>query len=787
MIRFKKKEKKTDALLAGHVAGTTGNSEDLTARRKVEEELNLIKVKLELALQSSKMGVWQYNIAENKRSFDNQVCLLLGIDPAMFGGSTAEFFAAVHPDDHEIVNAALEKAVKQNLLYESEYRVVWPDKSIHYIATRGKLLSDDQGDPLIINGIIWDVTERKQTEEALIYERSLFRTIIDLIPDAVYVKDLEGRKILANPKEVELLGMNFEDEVVGKTDFELLSTLEAKSALSEDQSVLKTGEPILDIEGTLTDKEGRLHYLLGAKIPMRDAHGKITGLVGLTRDITGSRLAEEALQKSEALYRNLVLEMPDGVYKSTHDGRFIDVNPAMVKMLGYDSKEELIEVDIKSQLYFELSDRESLVLLEKLEEMGIYRLKKKDGSGIWVEDHGWYNLDENGDILSHEGIMRDITERKQIEEELSREQYLMQTLMDNLPDHIYFKDLESRFVRINKSHAHKFDLDNPEDAAGKSDFDFFTAEHAQQAYDDEQAIIRTGQPLSIEEMETYHDRSNTWASTIKMPLFDTDRKIIGTFGISRDITQKKIIHKEINLKNEELQKVNAEKDKFFSIIAHDLRNPLGAFMGYTEMMVDEIDNMSVEEIRSMASEMKKSAFNLYNLLENLLEWSRIERGLIGFDPMSFLLMPKITESMQSVFESANKKGVEIGFDVPECMTVFADENMLKSTIRNLATNAVKFTSKGGKIVLSAKSVYDNFVEISFKDTGIGMNKDILDKLFQLDAHTSRPGTEGEPSTGLGLILCKDFIDRQGGKIWVESEPGKGSAFYFTIPNNNEQR
>ena len=142
--------------------------------------------------------------------------------------------------------------------------------------------------------------------------------------------------------------------------------------------------------------------------------------------------------------------------------------------------------------------------------------------------------------------------------------------------------------------------------------------------------------------------------------------------------------------------------------------------------------------------------------------------------------------MQSVLETATKKGVDIGFNVPEDMFVFADENMLKSTIRNLATNAVKFTEKGGRIILTAKSVYGNFVEISFKDTGIGMNKDILDKLFRLDAHISRPGTEGEPSSGLGLILCKDFIDKQGGKIWVESEPGKGSVFYFTIPNNVEQ-
>jgi len=646
----------------GKVIGITGIGEDITERTRMQEEQNLIKIKLELALQSSKMGVWQYNLVENKRNFDNQVCFLMGIDSEKFSGSEADFFAVVHPDDREMIKEALKKTIELNVPYETEYRVIWPDGSIHYITTRGKLSINDEGIHQAINGIIWDVTERKQADEALIYERSLFRTIIDLIPDAVYVKDVKGRKILANPKEVLLSGKNNEDEVIGKTDFNLLPDFDAKRALSEDQFVLQTGKPILDIDGSLIDNKGDLHYLLGSKVAMYDRQGNITGLVGVTRDIT---------------------------------------------------------------------------------------------------------------------------ERKKVEDELARERYLMRALMDNLPDHIYFKDLESKFVRVNKSHAFLFGFDDPDLIIGKSDFDFFTGDHSQQAYEDEQTIIRTGQPLSMEERETYHNRPDTWVLTTKMPFYDKDGIIQGTFGISRDITSQKLFQNEIKLKNEELQKLNAEKDKFFSIIAHDLRNPLGSFMGYTEMMVDNIDTMNVNEIQTMAIEMKNSAYNLYNLLENLLEWSRIERGIAGFDPKLFLLMPKIKESMQPVLESAYKKDVEIGFNIPEDMSVFADENMLKSTIRNLATNAVKFTSKGGKIILNAKSVFNNFVEISFKDTGIGMNKDILDKLFRLDAHVSRPGTEGEPSSGLGLILCKDFIDKQGGKIWVESEPGKGSVFYFTIPNTDE--
>jgi signal transduction histidine kinase len=248
-----------------------------------------------------------------------------------------------------------------------------------------------------------------------------------------------------------------------------------------------------------------------------------------------------------------------------------------------------------------------------------------------------------------------------------------------------------------------------------------------------------------------------------------------------DITERELAEVEIKHKNEELLKLNAEKDKFFSIIAHDLRSPFNVFLGFTRIMAEDLSSLKLEEIQEIALEMRDSAANLYRLLENLLEWSCIQRGITDFDPKLFLLMPNIAESMQSVMESANKKGIEIGFKIPEDLLVFADVNMLGSTIRNIASNAVKFTFKGGKITLAAKSVADNSVEISITDTGIGMNKDMLDKLFLFDGHTNRKGTENELSTGLGLIICKDFIEKHGGKIWAKSEEGKGSTFYFTIP------
>jgi signal transduction histidine kinase len=260
-------------------------------------------------------------------------------------------------------------------------------------------------------------------------------------------------------------------------------------------------------------------------------------------------------------------------------------------------------------------------------------------------------------------------------------------------------------------------------------------------------------------------------------------EVIGIIGISMDITELKQAEDKIRIKNEELVKINLEKDKFFSIIAHDLRNPFNSFLGLTKLMVEDLPTMDSDDIRSIALTMSNSAKNLYNLLEELLSWSSIQIGSTNIDPVEFSVMSHIVEILQPVFEMAEKKNIGISYVIPDDLKAYADISIVGSVVRNLTTNAIKFTPRGGGITISANPSNVNTVEISVKDTGIGMSKEILDNLFCLDNNTNRKGTEGEPSTGLGLIICKDFVEKHGGRLWVESEEGKGSTFYFTLPRS----
>jgi PAS domain S-box-containing protein len=256
-------------------------------------------------------------------------------------------------------------------------------------------------------------------------------------------------------------------------------------------------------------------------------------------------------------------------------------------------------------------------------------------------------------------------------------------------------------------------------------------------------------------------------------------------SVTRDISYRKQIEAELKLKNDQLELVNHEKDKFFSILAHDLKGPLSSFVEVTSIITDEIYTMNIEKIKEITSFMRSSAKNIHTLLENLLEWSLLKRGAMKFVPEIINLNNLVDECKSILTQSAIEKEIDIVVSIPYNTEVYADNHMLDSVIRNLVFNAIKFTFPKGSINISADHLNNNFVEIKVADTGIGMDDNLLNNLFVLNKNTGRRGTKGEPSSGIGLILCRDFIERQGGELWVQSDEGKGSVFSFTIPVNRD--
>ncbi len=416
---------------------------------------------------------------------------------------------------------------------------------------------------------IRDITERKQTEETFQHERNILRTLIDNLPDAVYVKDTKCCKTVANLADVHNMGGQSEAEVLGKNDYDFYPADIAAAFYADDQSVIQTGQPVLNKEEFLIDKEGKGHWLLTSKLPLRDEQGQITGLVGVGREITEQKHIEEALKHEKSLLDALMDNIPDSIYFKDRQCRHIRMNRKEMRDLNVDDMSQIVgKTDI--DLWGEEHGRKSIEIEQRMMESGepiiglIESRQLEDGQTIWTWTTKVPMRDDSGQIVGLVGISREISDLMRAQEERERERTLLRTLIDNLPDYIYIKDTKGRYIVGNIAVVHKFGFSSEDKLIGKTDFDLFPHDLALQYYAYEQEIIQSGKGLYDYEgpaVDASKEEKERWVSTTKVPLRDVEGKVIGTVGIDRDITERK--------RMEETLRETADKFRFVFENAYD--------------------------------------------------------------------------------------------------------------------------------------------------------------------------------------------------------------------------
>jgi PAS domain S-box-containing protein len=620
----------------------------------------------------------------------------------------------------------------------------------------------------------------------------IFRAIFEKNSAAIAILEADSTISMVNNAFCQMSGYS-KEELIGESWIDKMPSDEVDRLFLFNKKRLRGDKDIPDkYEFTFYTKEGELKYgLLSAST----IHMNGKTIVSFT-DITQRKKAEEEQRISEEHYRSLVEYANDVVYSISSEGILTYSSPNWKEQLGHDLSEvvghsfaEFVHADDFERLAGLIS--QNYKTAEKLNGIQ-YQIRHKDGRWRWYSSSSSPILNAEGRVVSIIGIAHDITEQKLAEEALLKSEALLNTLVKTIPDLVWLKDPEGTYLSCNTMFERFFGA-KKEEIVGKTDYDFVDRELADFFRENDQKAIAKGIPSSNEEWITFADDGHrALLDTIKTPMYTLDGRLIGVLGIARDITKRKQAEQLLKESEAQLLELNATKDKFFSIIAHDLRNPFSLLVGLAEIMADENNAMSTEELRHNASVLYKTASSTFNLLENLLEWSRLQRGLSILKRDTIFLAKFIDNLNEAFSEMASKKLIKLTVNVPEDLSIIADPNMLHSILRNLVTNAIKFTNTGGMVSVSVSKKKDKkeiFFEI--KDTGIGISPKMIDDLFRIDVNNTRPGTENEPSSGLGLILCKEFVEMHGGKIWVESNPDlnvlsghveRGSTFSFTIPD-----
>lgn len=503
-------------------------------------------------------------------------------------------------------------------------------------------------------------------------------------------------------------------------------------------------------------------------------------------DITNRIKAEQKLKNSEEYYKTLMENSTDVISIIDENGTSLFRSTSYKQVMGY-TVEEMLNKNI-----FDLiceDDREKLKMQLKasienpdLVQNIFFRANHKDGTLRQLEGTAKNMLHSpiiNGFIINY----RDVTERIKVEKALKESETNYKNIIDNLTDAYYRANANGIVTLASSSCMKMFGYSNMGEVIGGNIEILYPNPKIRKQFLD--ILIKNGKVKNFRTKLLKKNGEEIFVETSANILIDKDGNYAGVEGIVRDITDRKKSEQALIYSEKQLRESNKTKDKFFSIIAHDLRSPFNAIIGFSELLSDSYDKFDVKQQKEFINIIKESSKNAYKLLDNLLLWSRSQQGAIDFCPTNenlYLLAEQVAELSKRFLKD---KKINFSNNILKNIYVNVDKNMVLTIFRNLINNAIKFTKKGGSITLISSFLQNNennkFVNITIKDSGVGIPQKNIKKLFSISGNVSTNGTEDEKGTGLGLIICKEFIDKHSGKIWAESEVGKGSSFIFTLP------
>jgi PAS domain S-box-containing protein len=783
----------------GELRYRVATAQDISERKQIDQKLRESEAKYRTLVENLPAITY---ISEPDQyigvSYISPQIEALGFDRDTWLADPEYWFRQIHPDDQERVRAELGRFEAGAESFRAEYRLILPNGETRWFHDESITVKDPAGKPMLKQGFMMDITERKQAEENLRRFQLLSEHSRDII---LFIRYQDGQILDANAAALEAYRYRRE-ELLGLS----IQSLRANHTqnLTIDQMAQADARGIL-FETVHRRKDGTTFPVevssQGATI------GGVRSLISIVRDITDRRREQEALQLKDELLRLTSEIAKVGGWEfdpKTGKGTWTD-EVARIHDLDPD-QETSVEIGLgfyvgESRQKIEHAVQEAIEL-GKPYDLELEMVTAK-GSRKWIRTMALPTV-RDGEVVKVQGIFQDITGRKEAEKALqaardelelkvqertaalSEANALLQAMMDNIPDQIYFKDTESRFIRNSRSQAQLLGLRDPSEAVGKTDFDFFP--DAAKYYAEEQEVMKTGTPLvDHEEWVIWPDGREMWVSTTKMPLRNSGGETIGVFGISHDITDRKRAEQAIRQLNADLERqagqlqaANKELEAFSYSVSHDLRAPLRAIDGYTRILVEDYASSLDSEGKRICGVISREARRMGQLIDDLLAFSRLGRKEMYSSKIDMRAM--VVAVLNELIKEESRERID--FHIARLPVVRGDSSLIRQVWVNLLSNALKFTSKKERpvIEIGSKASRD---EITFyvRDNGAGFEMEYANKLFGV---FQRLHSESEFSgTGVGLAIVQRIIRRHGGRVWAEGKVDQGATFYFALPRKEK--
>jgi PAS domain S-box-containing protein len=822
---------------AGAIIGASTIARDITETKRIARALRESEARLKQALEAARMGTWEWDIETGEITWAETLAPLHGLAPGEFNGTFEAFNELIHPDDRELLQQAVARAISEGTDYDMEFRVVWPDGSVHWIQGKGKAFQDDAGHPLRMTGLGMDVTDRKRAEAALRAGEERYRAFVRNSSEAIWRFELEEPVSINLPEDEQIelyyrygylaecndamaamYGFSHAAEIVGARLDDLL-VREDERNVEYLRAFLRSGYRLTEAESHEMDREGNPKIFLNNLVGIVEGR-KLLRAWGTQRDITERHLAEEALRESEARFRRVVESNIIGVSFSTIEGHITDANDAYLQMLG------LTRAELRAGLvrWDELTPPE----YRHLDERAIEEIKATGACTPFEKEHlrrdgtrvpvliGSARLDEtNQDCVC---FIVDLTEQKRAANRTERLQAITAALSEALtPAQAASAVLKHGLPALGAHAGSVAVLTEPGGELEVLDAVGFPPELVEKwlhfpvtAEAPLAEAVRTGRMVLIESLEARDSRYprlsylhvvNDSQSLAAVPL-SVEGRTIGAMGLTfREIREfgdedkefmlaiarqcAQAIHRARLYQAErqlraEAEDANRTKDEFLATLSHELRTPLTAMLGWTRMLrMKELDEQTSEHALETV---ERNAKMQAQLIEDLLDVSRIITGKLRLDVRPMELLPVIEASIDAVRPAAEAKSIRIETMLdPLAGPVSGDPGRLQQVVWNLLANAVKFTPRGGEVKAHLERV-DSQVEINVSDTGQGINPDFLPYVFDRFRQADGSTTRMHGGLGLGLAIVRHLVELHGGTVKAESAgEGQGATFRVQLP------